>query len=93
MLSDTVCAPTTPNGGWPTARSARRVERRCAAARIAHAGLRTLVVDDKDRPGGRASTEEIDGFKVNIGAIAIELGGVFEETFRTVGAPHDIRAP
>src|SRR5262249_11520018 len=35
----------------------------------------------------------IDGFKVNIGAIAIELGGVFEETFRTVGAPLDIRAP
>jgi phytoene dehydrogenase-like protein len=50
-------------------------------------------MDDRDGPGGRASTEEIDGFKVNIGAIAIELGGVFEETFRTVGAPLDIRAP
>src|SRR5262249_16135038 len=35
----------------------------------------------------------IDGFKVNIGAIAIELGGVFEETFRTVGASLDIRTP
>src|SRR5262249_1957045 len=35
----------------------------CAAARLAHAGLHTLVVDDKDRPGGRASTEEIDGYK------------------------------
>jgi phytoene dehydrogenase-like protein len=65
----------------------------CAAARLAHAGLHTLVVDDKDRIGGRASTEEIDGFKVNIGAIAIEFGGVFEETFHTVGAPLDIRAP
>jgi phytoene desaturase len=65
----------------------------CAAARLAHAGLHTLVVDDKDRLGGRASTEEIVGFKVNIGAIAIELGGVFEETFRTVGAPLDIRTP
>jgi phytoene dehydrogenase-like protein len=65
----------------------------CAAARLAHAGLRTLVVDDRDRLGGRASTEEIDGFKVNIGAIAIELGGVFEETFRTVGAPLEIRTP
>ena len=59
----------------------------CAAARLAHAGLHTLVVDDKGRIGGRASTEEIDGFKVNIGAIAIEFGGVFEETFHTVGAP------
>ena len=30
---------------------------------------------------------------MNIGAIAIEFGGVFEETFRTVGAPLNIRAP
>ncbi|WP_236840859.1 phytoene desaturase family protein [Bradyrhizobium sp. CCGE-LA001] len=65
----------------------------CAAARLAHAGLYTVLVDDHDRLGGRASTEEIDGFKVNIGAIAIEFGGVFEETFRTVGVPLDIRAP
>ncbi|MCK1624238.1 NAD(P)/FAD-dependent oxidoreductase [Bradyrhizobium sp. 147] len=65
----------------------------CAAARLAYGGLHTLVVDDKSRLGGRASTEEIDGFKVNIGAIAIEFGGVFEETFRTVGAPLNIRAP
>jgi phytoene desaturase len=65
----------------------------CAAARLAHAGLHTIVVDDKDRIGGRASTEEIDGFKVNIGAIAIELGGVFEETFCSVGAALDIRTP
>lgn len=65
----------------------------CAAARLCHAGLRTIVVDDRERNGGRASTEEIDGFKVNIGAIAIELGGVFEETFNTVGAALDIRTP
>ncbi|VIO77684.1 phytoene desaturase family protein [Bradyrhizobium ivorense] len=65
----------------------------CAAARLAHGGLHTLVVDDNSRLGGRASTEEIDGFKVNIGAIAIEFGGVFEETFHTVGAPLNIRAP
>ena len=65
----------------------------CAAARLSHAGLHTIVVDDRDRIGGRASTEEIDGFKVNIGAIAIELGGVFEETFNTVGAALDIRTP
>lgn len=65
----------------------------CAAARLSHAGLYTILVDDKDRVGGRASTEEIDGFKVNIGAIAIELGGVFEETFNTVGARLDIREP
>ena len=65
----------------------------CAAARLAHAGLHTIVVDSRNRLGGRASTEEIDGFTVNVGAIAIELGGVFEETFNTVGASLNIRSP
>lgn len=65
----------------------------CAAARLAHAGLHTIVVDSRGRLGGRASTEEIDGFTVNVGAIAIELGGVFEETFHTVGASLNIRNP
>lgn len=65
----------------------------CSAARLAHAGLRTILVDENARVGGRATTEQIDGFRVNVGAIAIELGGVFEETFRLVGAPLDIREP
>jgi phytoene dehydrogenase-like protein len=65
----------------------------CAAARLAHAGYRTLLVEACDRLGGRASTMEIDGFKVNVGAIALELGGVFEETFDLVGAPLEIREP
>ena len=65
----------------------------CAAARLAHAGLRTILIDDHDRLGGRATSETIEGFTVNTGAIAIELGGVFEETFRLVGAPLDIREP
>ena len=65
----------------------------CAAARLVHAGFRPIVVESLDRVGGRASTEIIDGFKVNIGAIAIEVGGVFEETFQLVGAPLDLRFP
>ncbi|MEM9685054.1 MAG: FAD-dependent oxidoreductase, partial [Pseudomonadota bacterium] len=65
----------------------------CAAARLAHAGLRPLVVESRDRLGGRASTEQIDGHKVNVGAIALELGGVFEETFDLIDAPLDVREP
>ncbi|HVW33546.1 MAG TPA: FAD-dependent oxidoreductase [Acidimicrobiia bacterium] len=65
----------------------------CAAARLAHLGYRTLVVEGRDRVGGRASSIEEDGFTVNTGAVAIEYGGVLEETFRTVGAPFDIRIP
>jgi phytoene dehydrogenase-like protein len=65
----------------------------CAAARLTHHGYRTLLVEQRDRVGGRASSEQIDGFTVNTGAIAIEYGGVLEETFRDVGAPFEIRVP
>jgi phytoene dehydrogenase-like protein len=64
-----------------------------AAARLAHAGYRTLVVERLDKVGGRASTTELDGFLVNDGAIVIELGGITEETFAEVGAEFDVRAP
>ncbi|MFB7718293.1 MULTISPECIES: phytoene desaturase family protein [unclassified Nocardia] len=62
-----------------------------AAARLSHLGYRTLVVERLDRVGGRASTTEIDGFKVNNGAIVIELGSITEETFDEVGAKFDVR--
>jgi phytoene dehydrogenase-like protein len=65
----------------------------CAAARLSNLGYRTLLVESRDRVGGRASTVEEEGFLVNTGAVAIEYGGVLEETFRTVGAPFDIRVP
>lgn len=65
----------------------------CAAARLAHAGYRPLVVESRERVGGRASSVEHEGFTINTGAIAIEYGGVLEETFRMVGAPFEIRVP
>ncbi|TDO17960.1 phytoene dehydrogenase-like protein [Mycobacterium sp. BK086] len=63
------------------------------AARLAHSGFRTLVVERLDKVGGRASTDDIDGFKVNNGAIVIEVGGITQETCEEVGAPFDIREP
>jgi phytoene desaturase len=63
------------------------------AARLAHRGYRTLVVERLDKVGGRASTDDIDGFKVNIGAIVIEVGGITQRTCEEVGAPFDIREP
>jgi phytoene desaturase len=65
----------------------------CAAARLADAGQAVLVAESRDRVGGRASSVELDGFTVNTGAIAIEYGGVLEETFRLAGAPFEIRVP
>jgi phytoene desaturase len=63
------------------------------AARLAHRGYRTLVVEALDKVGGRASTDDIDGFKVNNGAIVIEVGGITQQTCEEVGAPFDIREP
>ncbi|RYX91452.1 MAG: NAD(P)/FAD-dependent oxidoreductase [Comamonadaceae bacterium] len=65
----------------------------CAAARLVAAGRKVLVVESRDRVGGRASSEQIEGFTVNVGAIAIERGGVFEETFGLLGVDLDIREP
>lgn len=64
-----------------------------AAARLAHAGHRTLVVERLDKVGGRASSTVVDGFVVNDGAIVIEVGGITEETFAEVGAEFDVRTP
>jgi phytoene dehydrogenase-like protein len=64
-----------------------------AAARLIAAGKKVLLVEGRDRLGGRASSENIDGHIVNVGAIAIERGGVFEETFDMLGVPLDIREP
>lgn len=63
------------------------------AARLAHQGYRTLVVERLDKVGGRASTDDIEGFKVNNGAIVIEVGGITQQTCEEVGAPFDIREP
>lgn len=64
-----------------------------AAAHLVAAGQKVLLVEAQDRLGGRASSEEIDGFIVNRGAIAIERGSGFEQTFDLLGVPLDIREP
>lgn len=63
------------------------------AARLSHAGYSVLVVERLDKIGGRASTDDIDGFKVNNGAIVIEVGALTEATFAELGAKFDVRSP
>ena len=46
------------------------------AARLAHLGYRTLVTDRLGHVGGRASTRDVDGFKINNGAIVIDRKSV-----------------
>lgn len=64
-----------------------------AAVHLVAAGKKVLIAERLNRLGGRASSEIIDGHIVNIGAIAIEAGGVFEETFARLNVPLDIREP
>jgi phytoene dehydrogenase-like protein len=56
-----------------------------AAALLAKKGYRTLMVEAKERIGGRASTRLIDGFLVNTGAFAIELDGAVAKTYNDIG--------
>ncbi len=58
----------------------------CAGALLAHHGYKVLVVESSSRLGGRCSTENIDGFKLSTGAVAIHRGGVLEDIYREVGA-------
>lgn len=64
-----------------------------AAALLAHAGRRTLLIERLDRVGGRASSEQVDGFTINVGAVGLELGGPMQAVFDTVGARYEVREP
>ena len=84
---------SSPSGRYDTVVIGAGAGGLCAAARLVAAGQKVLVVESRDRVGGRASSEQIEGFTVNVGAIAIELGGVFEETFALLDVPLDLREP
>jgi phytoene desaturase len=64
-----------------------------AAARLNRLGYRTLLAESRDRVGGRASTVEIDGFRVNTGALIIETGGENGRLFDDLGVPMGTRLP
>src|ERR1700744_795136 len=64
-----------------------------AAARLNHFGYRTLLAESRDRVGGRASTVEIDGFRVNTGALIIETGGENGRLFDDLGISMGTRLP
>lgn len=64
-----------------------------AAARLQATGYRTLLVESRDRVGGRASTIEIDGFRVNTGALVTEVGGENGRLFADIGVDPGLRIP
>lgn len=64
-----------------------------AAARLNASGFTTLLVERYDRVGGRASTVDVDGFRVNTGALIIELGGENAKLFEDLGLTINARTP
>lgn len=65
----------------------------CAAARLSHAGYRTVVVERRERVGGRASSYQLDGFTINDGAIVLEVGSILQRTVEEVGGTFEVRMP
>ena len=57
-----------------------------AAALLVAAGYKPIVIEKSPRIGGRYSTIEHKGFKITTGAIEIEMGGVIQKVFESVGA-------
>lgn len=64
-----------------------------AAARLAQAGRKPLLLESSERLGGRFSTIERDGYKLPTGAVAIETAGPFWETFGELGIDPELRVP
>lgn len=61
-----------------------------SGALLAHYGYKTLVVESLDRPGGRFSTDEHQGFKLPTGGLGIETRGTIQGVFEEVGARFDV---
>jgi phytoene dehydrogenase-like protein len=57
------------------------------------AGKNVLLIESRDRLGGPASSEQIGGFTVNLGAISLSRGGALEETFTLLGVTLGISEP
>jgi phytoene desaturase len=64
-----------------------------AAARLNQHGFRTLLVESREAVGGRASTVDIEGFRVNTGALIIEQGGENGRLFDDIGVSMGTRVP
>ena len=64
-----------------------------AAARLSLAGLRPLVLEATDRPGGRFSSVRKEGCVFATGAIAIESPGPWLKVMDDMGVDHGVRQP
>ena len=61
-----------------------------AGAILANQGHKVMVVEKLGRIGGRFSTNEVEGFKLPTGAMAVHRGGPGDEIFKRVGVEVDL---
>jgi phytoene desaturase len=57
----------------------------CAGVLLVKSGYKVLLAEKRSRLGGRWSTEEVEGFKLPMGAIVIHKGGIIDDVFKKVG--------
>jgi phytoene desaturase len=63
----------------------------CAAALLANAGLRVLLVEKRAYLGGRFSTSDHDGYLCATGGLAVQVGGPVEKVCAELGIESGVR--
>lgn len=63
----------------------------CAAALLAHRGMRVLLAEKRSYLGGRFSTVDRDGYLCATGGLAVPVGRNLEEVCGTVGIPSGVK--
>ncbi len=63
----------------------------CAGALLAHAGLKTLVVETLPVLGGRLSTRKYRGYTLSTGGFTFDMGGAVGSIVKEVGAEPTVR--
>lgn len=63
----------------------------CAAALLANAGLRVLLLEKRRYLGGRFSTVNHDGFQCASGGIAVKVGGPLEQVCEEIGVESGVQ--
>lgn len=62
-----------------------------AALHLLGAGRRVTVLEQDDRPGGRVSHREYDGYTADTGATVLTMPELIDEALAAVGAPNPLR--
>jgi phytoene desaturase len=63
----------------------------CAAALLAHAGMRVLLAEKRAYLGGRFSTSDHGGYMCATGGLAVQVGGPLEQVCAEIGVDSGVK--